>query len=207
MSDGAVTAPRRTPSVSEIQAALQAAREGLFAAAGAPSGDRLPAATEAQAPVLHRRAAVPAAPLSGTAGQSTVGLMSVHGGAGARTLAAVLPGTHYIGGGWPTDWPRPVLLVCRSNYRGYAAAQEFARAYRDDEALRACVELAGVVVVADCPGRMPAPLRRLERLVSGALPVVGHVPWMPEWRLGPPDPAALAPEWVSKLTAAVAAAQ
>lgn len=212
MNGGAVTAPRRTPSVSEIQAALQAAREGRFAAGGESTGDDESAMTESPVPTSlpRRRAPVPPAPPASAGSveaQPTVALMSAHGGAGARTLAVVLPGTRYIGGAWPTDPSGPVLLVCRSNHRGYTAAQEFARAYRDDDELRARLKLAGVLVVADCPGRAPAPLRRLERLVSGALPILGHVPWMPEWRLGPPDPAVPVPEWAAKLSATLVAAK
>lgn len=200
MSGGAVTVPRRTPSVSEIQAALQAARDGRFASSE-PVGDSQP---PTPTPVTVPRAPVSA---SGTEAGATVTLISVHGGAGARTLAAVLPGTRYAGRDWPTQSPGLVVLVCRSNHRGYTAAQEFARAHRDNAELHARLTLVGVVVIADCPGRTPAPLRRLERLVSGALPILGRVPWMPEWRLGPPNRAAPAPEWLATLSAALAAGQ
>jgi hypothetical protein len=126
-----------------------------------------------------------------------------------RCLASVLPGTCCAGKAWPTPQTgsETVVLVCRGNHRGLRSAQEYARAYRDS-GLAERLQLIGVIVSADAPGRIPPPLRRLERLLSGAVPILGHAPWEPTWRIGPPSPtAAVDPlPWVSKLGLAIAAA-
>src|SRR5690625_7783755 len=48
------------------------------------------------------------------------------------------------------------------------------------------VDLLGLVLVADAPGRLSRPLRDLARLVSGGLPRVWNLPWIEAWRLGEP---------------------
>jgi len=50
------------------------------------------------------------------------------------------------------------------------------------------VELLGLVVVADAPGRLPKPLRDLTDLVTGGAPRAWRVGWQEKWRQGnPPD--------------------
>lgn len=46
------------------------------------------------------------------------------------------------------------------------------------------VDLLGLVVVADAPGRLPRILRNRVRLVSGAVPRLWEIPWVGPWRLG-----------------------
>ena len=134
-------------------------------------------------------------------------LLGAHGGSGARCLAAVLGGTRDAGKQWPTPTGgrEQIVLVCRSSQRGLSAAQDHARHFRDGE-LRQRLDLLGVIVSADGPGRVPPPLRRLEKLLSGAVPILGEIPWQPAWRLGPAQPLAEAPAWLSKLQQALAAA-
>ena len=206
------TTVRHTPSVSELQAALLAARNGQFAApsaapgAAAPQPSR-PGVATPPAPVVASAPPPPAvAPASGA---TRVWLLGTHGGSGVRCLAAVLPGTGCAGKAWPAPQTgrEPVVLVCRGNHRGLRSAQEYARAYRDS-GLAEQLQLVGVIVSADAPGRTPPALRRLERLLSGAVPILGHAPWEPTWRIGPPQPAPGADPlpWVSKLGLAIAAA-
>lgn len=185
---------RRTPSVSELQAALLAARRGDFAVMQAPAPARVeqpPRPAERPRPP----APSPSAPVAGAL------LVGAHGGSGARSVAAVLPGAQYAGRDWP-DGQHRAVLVCRSTHRGLAATQALAREYRDGLA-PAGIGLLGVIVVADCPGKMPGPLRRMARVMSGAVPILGEVPWIPAWRLGPPQPADELPSWASALRAAV----
>lgn len=201
-------------SVSEIQAALQAVRAGQFAAgptisdaAALPKSPPAPAdAAPSTPPPPPPRPALPAPPaVTASAGDSTgVWLLGTHGGSGARSLSVVLRGTRHAGRTWPSgnDGRQPVVLVCRSTHRGLTAAQDYARAYRD-EGLAELVNLLGVIVSADAPGRLPPPLRRLERLLSGAAPVLGHAPWQPAWRLGPPVVDAEQPAWLTKLAQAL----
>ena len=215
-------APARVASVSEIQAALRAVRAGQFAdparptalvneapAAGSQADQSLRVAT----PMPSSSASMPwvpttAADLPPASGRPGVWLLGVHGGSGARCLSAVLPATRYAGRIWPTSTssPRePVVLVCRGNHRGLTAVQDYARAYRDQR-LAERLQLLGVIVSADAPGRTPTPLRRLERLLSGAVPILGHAPWEPTWRLGPPVATDEPPSWLAKLTQSLSAA-
>ncbi len=200
---GTSLAAGRTPSISELQAALLAARAGRFATPGAR-----PMIAAAPPPV-------PARP-SAADGGTGVWLLGTHGGSGVRCLsaaiAAELPGSRCAGKLWPEVSPAtqpgrdPVVLVCRGNHRGLSSAQDYARAFRDSDDLTRRLRLVGVIVSADAPGRTPLPLRRLERLLSGALPILGHVPWEPTWRVGPPQTLAEPLPWLAALGKSVRAA-
>lgn len=206
------TTTGHVPSVSELQAALLAARNGHFATpdatvpvSAAPADEATPPATPFVAsPVPPSHLQAP--PESGGTG---VWLLGTHGGSGARCLSAVLTGTRLAGKTWPTPVSdrEPVVLVCRGNHRGLSSAQEYARAYRDGR-LAEQLQLVGVIVSADAPGRTPPPLRRLERLLSGAAPIIGHAPWEPTWRTGPPQTTAAAEAlpWIAKLGQSLATA-
>ncbi len=203
MTSGAPALGERRLSVSEIQAAILAARSLL----DAPP----PPAVEPSPPQRPRRKAtrdvnelpaVPAEPpaMTVTGIPSLWSLLGVHGGSGATCLRAVLPSAAAADKVWPAAGP--VVLVCRSTARGLAAAQQHARFHRD-EALP--VRLLGCIVVADAPGRLPPPLARMRRLLGGAVPAVWEAPWVPAWRLGAPNPA-LVLDWAVKLDAAITAA-
>jgi hypothetical protein len=218
----AVDARSHTPSVSELQAALLAARQGAFAsvpAAATVDPQTLPASAggqynfaaqivEAARPSL-RSAVRPPAPArpAGNQGQG-LWLLGTHGGSGARCLSAVLPGTRYAGRGWPVavGGRERVVLVCRTSQRGLVSAQDHAREFRDDGALRDRLDLLGVIVSADAPGRIPPALRRLERLLSGAVPILGEIPWQPAWRLAAPVRLEEPPTWLAKVQQAIAEA-
>lgn len=200
----------RTPSVSELQAALVAARRE---SGGCPAAGAL-ASPRSGVPAIGRTA-------TSLADGPSLWLLGTHGGSGARCLCAVLPHARPAGRRWPLppttmppgaaarSGPEPVVLVCRSSHRGLTSAQDYARAYRDGE-LADQLHLVGVIVSADAPGRPPTPLRRLERLLSGAVPIIARVPWQPAWRLGPPRPdtdpngAVELPPWVRALRRALA---
>ncbi|MER7970533.1 DUF6668 family protein [Streptomyces sp. NPDC096080] len=109
-------------------------------------------------------------------------LVGTHGGAGVSTLAAVLGG-HDCGRDWPApDAPRSVLLVARTHASGLASVLRTLEMFRRGEVPDG-LDLDGVVLVADGPGRLPRPLERLARLVGDAVDVY-RVPWVPAWRLG-----------------------
>ena len=214
----------RTPSISELQAALLAVRNGEFANGPADSTAALPAATVplevadrtpgrldveldvAGAPAGQRRPPPPSPVTARPAGRG-VWLLGAHGGSGARCLAAVLSGTRHAGKQWPTPTAgrEQIVLVCRSSQRGLSAAQDHVRHFRDGE-LRQRLDLLGVIVSAAAPGKVPPPLRRLEKLLSGAVPILGEVPWQPAWRLGRAQPPTEMQAWLSKLQQALAAA-
>ena len=123
--------------------------------------------------------------------------LGAHGGAGESTLAEYLPGSRAADHAWPTSGaaevgaPARVVLVARSHARGLRAAQ---RALTDwASGAVPGVELLGLVVVADAPGRTPKPLRDLSRLVAGGAPRVWHLPWIEAARYAPTEGPASVP--------------
>ncbi len=110
--------------------------------------------------------------------------VGVHGGAGERTLAALLVGSRPAGHAWPQlatgEHPR-VVLVARTHARGLLAAQAAATEWASG---LSGVDLLGLVTIADAPGRLPRPLKDLLKLVSGGVPRVWNLPWVEAWRLG-----------------------
>ncbi|MEV6133681.1 DUF6668 family protein [Streptomyces violaceusniger] len=109
--------------------------------------------------------------------------LGVHGGAGVSTLERAVPGGRDSGRAWPaTGEPEPVVLVARSSAHGLGAAQNAAQQWASR--MVTGVDLLGLVVVADAPGRRPRILRDRVRLVSGAVPRLWEIPWVEPWRLG-----------------------
>jgi hypothetical protein len=119
--------------------------------------------------------------------------LGVHGGAGESTLTSLLPGSLPAGHLWPQsslEHPSRVVLVCRSHWGGLTAAQWAATEWASGSLPG--VELEGLVVMPDAPGRLPRPLRDLADLVAGGVPRMWLLPWVPQWRLSAaPDSAAL----------------
>ena len=118
--------------------------------------------------------------------------LGVHGGAGVTTLELAVPGGRDAGRAWPSsEVPQPVVLVARSSANGLKAVQNAAQQWASR--MVTGVELLGLVVVADAPGRRPRVLRDLVNLVSGAVPRLWEIPWVEQWRLGE-SPAADPPK-------------
>lgn len=114
-------------------------------------------------------------------------VVGVHGGAGETTLARLIPGARSAGRAWPrlpaTSYTRtPVLLVARSHVAGLEAARRAATHWASGAV--GDVDLLGLVIVADAPGRLPRPLRDLAAHVAGAPPRTWRMPWVEAWRLG-----------------------
>jgi hypothetical protein len=137
----------------------------------------------------------------GRVSRGTVSLwwLGVHGGAGETTLAQLLEGSWETGHAWPqagrqaTELPR-VVLVARTNARGLRAAQRAAIEWASGSV---AVQLHGLVLVADAPGRLPKPLRDFAHVVAGGVPRVWRLPWVEAWRLGEPVCAETAPKAVT----------
>jgi len=141
-------------------------------------------------------------PLRDQPSVATVWWLGVHGGAGESTLARLLVGSRSAEHAWPrppatTYVPTRVALVARSHASGLRAAQKAATHWA--AGALPDVELLGLVVVADAPGRLPKPLRELAALVSGGVPQTWHVPWIESWRLGDDVPLEAAPREVRRL--------
>jgi len=80
-----------------------------------------------------------------------------------------------------------VVLVARTDARGLRAVQ---RAVREQVESQLPVELLGLVLMADAPGRLPRVLRELAGVVGGTVPRVWWLPWVEAWRAGEiPSPA------------------
>lgn len=115
--------------------------------------------------------------------------VGAHGGAGESTLAAAVEGSAGGGHAWPATAggsPR-VVLVARTHASGLRAAQLAATQWASGSVPE--VELLGLVLVADAPGRLPRELRDLTRLVAGGVPHVWNVPWLEQVRRGEPAAA------------------
>lgn len=112
-----------------------------------------------------------------------VWVLGVHGGAGESTVARCLPESAAAGHAWPVRedaGPVSVLLVARSSTAGLRAVQ---RAMRDWASHGVPgVEISGLVLIPDAPGKRPRPLREFVELIRGAVPAVWEVPWCEAWR-------------------------
>ncbi|MEE1940986.1 DUF6668 family protein [Streptomyces sp. TRM 70361] len=116
--------------------------------------------------------------------------LGAHGGAGVSTLERAVPGGRDAGRAWPTaEHEQSVVLVARSGANGLRAAQNAVQQWASG--MVTGIDLLGLVVVADAPGRRPKALRDLVRLVSGAVPRLWEIPWVEPWRLGEPPLAHL----------------
>ncbi|MCD5348425.1 DUF6668 family protein [Agromyces sp. S2-1-8] len=120
---------------------------------------------------------------------ATVWWVGVHGGAGESTLAALGGHTAAAGHAWPMPAQRGianrVVLVARTNHAGLTAAQRAATEWASGE-LGDVVQLLGLVLIADAPGRLPKPLRHLAEVISGGVPRTWRLQWHEPWRLGAP---------------------
>lgn len=109
-------------------------------------------------------------------------VIGAHGGAGESTLAAWL-GWTAADHAWPLaeQGPRPrVVIVARTSARGLQAARhavtEWASGAVD-------VDLLGLVLMGDAPGKLPDPLRAQVRQLSGASPATWVVKYLPTLRI------------------------
>ncbi|WP_228379676.1 DUF6668 family protein [Pseudarthrobacter enclensis] len=109
--------------------------------------------------------------------------LGVHGGAGETSLARLNKNTKPAGHHWPvTAAGSVVVLVARSNIPGLRAARLAATEWASRSLPR--IQVAGLVVMADAPGRLPKDIRDFSRLVGGGVPHMWHFPWVDAWRYG-----------------------
>jgi hypothetical protein len=115
-------------------------------------------------------------------------LVGVHGGAGETTLEQLLGHAGRAGDhAWPiapvAADPARVVLLARTHATGLRAAQLAATEWAAGVVR---VDLVGLVLIADAPGRLPRPLKDFAELVAGGVPRVWRVPWVASWREGEP---------------------
>lgn len=110
-------------------------------------------------------------------------LVGAHGGAGTSTLAG-LTGMFDFDHVWPVSAPIPndVIVVARTHMAGLTAAHDAALSLAAGEI--AGVNVLGLVLLADAPGRLPKALSEKARMVSGAYRMSWTIPWIEKWRLG-----------------------
>ncbi|WP_374204991.1 DUF6668 family protein, partial [Actinotalea sp. C106] len=95
------------------------------------------------------------------------------------------------------------LLVARSHAHGLRAAQKAATHWA--AGATPPLQLLGLLVVADAPGRLPRPLRDLAAVVGGGVPHLWHLPWVEDWRLGEDPHLGTAPHQVRRVIGEIAA--
>lgn len=130
-------------------------------------------------------------------------IVGAHGGAGATTLASLLQA-----GDAGTAWPVPrarrtaVVVVARSDVRGLQAAQRAAIQWASGAV--GAVNLRGLCLIPDAPGKQLKELAGLTRLVSGAFPAVWHLDFVSHWRAHLPTESDV-PRSMKKALAEIAA--
>jgi len=168
-----VSAPAPAPAQSFDRAETPAPRQDGFL--GRPAGGGLPSRE------------VPA---------GSVCVVGVSGGSGETTLAQLLTDVHAdlqvpvmaTDHYWPVGRPVscPVVLCARTTMASLEAAQRAAAQWAGGAAPAAAV--VGLVLMADAAGREPRPITDFARILAGGVPQLWRIPWVPAWRLGPPDP-------------------
>lgn len=119
------------------------------------------------------------------AGPAWVWFVGCHGGSGESTLAGLLPNSMATDHRWPVypdGMSAPVVLLARTSAAGLLAARTALIQWAAGDT--PAVQLLGLVLSADAPGRLPKPLRDLAHQVGGGAPRVWHLPWVEEWRTG-----------------------
>ena len=118
-------------------------------------------------------------------GSASVWITGVHGGSGESRIADIIDGARVGDHCWPVlpDGSTPrVLLVCRTDMRGLTAARSALIQWASGAA--PSVDLLGLAVLADAPGKTPKELRGFASIVGGGAPRLWILPWVESWRLG-----------------------
>lgn len=118
-------------------------------------------------------------------GSAALWITGAHGGAGESRIAELLHGARITDHCWPIlqDGNKPqVLLVCRSDMRGLTAARSALTQWASGAAPE--LDLLGLAVLADAPGKTPKALRDFAAIVGGGAPRLWTLPWVEAWRHG-----------------------
>lgn len=133
---------------------------------------------------------------------ASVWFLGAHGGAGETTLTGLLDDSRAADHEWPAcPTPARVVLVARTTATGLLAARGALSQWAAG-AVDAIgpVDLLGLALLADAPGRLPRPLTELAELVAGGAPRAWLLPWVEAWRLGAPPAEAHLPPAVRRFT-------
>ena len=121
-------------------------------------------------------------PIAFAGGYCPLWVVGAHGGAGATSWARLLGA-----GDAGVSWPDPsrltrVVVVARTHFAGLMAAQDAGIQWASGQVGR--VELVGLILAADAPGRSPKELAPFRQRVAGAFPRVWLVGFQSAWRTG-----------------------
>jgi len=163
-------------------------REWLPGASAEPvaAAEPVEPATGPTAPQPHVPMPGEALPVRRSHAAASLWVVGAHGGAGESTLAELDGSWRAAEHAWPelpTGAVAPCVVVARTNVRGLLAARAALTQWAASGA-GASVQLLGLVLVADAPGKLPPPIRDLAKVVSGGAPRVWSVAWVEPWRLG-----------------------
>jgi hypothetical protein len=115
---------------------------------------------------------------------SPLWVIGTHGGAGETRLTELIPNARTARHAWPVleeeKIPPRVLLVCRSDIRGLTTAQNALIEWASNASPR--VELLGLAIMADAPGKLPKPLKEFASIVGSGAPRHWLLTWVEEWR-------------------------
>jgi hypothetical protein len=117
-------------------------------------------------------------------GSAALWIIGAHGGAGESRIADLL-NARATGHCWPVlqDGSKPrVLLVCRADTRGLTAARSALTQWVSGATPK--VDLLGLAILADAPGKTPKALRDFAAIVGGGAPRLWTLPWVEAWRTG-----------------------
>lgn len=118
-------------------------------------------------------------------GSAALWVTGAHGGSGESRIADLIDGARITDHCWPVlqDGSKPrVLLVCRADMRGLTAARSALTQWVSGAA--PAVDLLGLTVLADAPGKTPKALRDFAAIVGGGAPRFWTLPWVESWRHG-----------------------
>ncbi|PNH79199.1 DUF6668 family protein [Arthrobacter sp. AFG20] len=117
------------------------------------------------------------------AGTARLWVVGTHGGAGESRIADLIESARSTDHCWPvlTSGGKPrVLLVCRADMRGLTTARNALTQWASGAAPQ--INLLGLAVLADAPGKTPKALRDFAALVGGGAPRLWTLPWVDAWR-------------------------
>lgn len=121
-------------------------------------------------------------PVAATQRSAVLWVVGAHGGAGESTLAGLCPGWAAAEHCWPCTPDQPwCVLAARTSASGLLAAQAALRQWAAGDT---GVRLAGLVLLADAPGKLPPPLHDLAQLIAAGAPRCWLLPWIERWRYG-----------------------
>jgi hypothetical protein len=118
-------------------------------------------------------------------GSAALWITGAHGGAGESRIAELMEGARATDHCWPVlqDGGTPrVLLVCRADMRGLSAARNALTQWASGATPG--IELLGLAILADAPGKTPKALRDFAAIVGGGAPRLWTLPWVEAWRHG-----------------------